>query len=235
VKERLLIGTSIAKALITEFGYTSNVKCIECNQRKGKRLCPARHSEICPKCCGEKRVREIPCPPECPYLATGQNHHMTRKYQSLLGSEQSVQRRMKLLNALEHNAPLVSQIEREIAQFAAGVRSLGDIEVREAIRQLRETYRTESKGLIYEHSSAQPLVQALFREIRVSLEKLREEVAKEGAILRVSDVLDSLDLMEADVSYYLGLDSGGKGYLNFVARNHPEISGSSSENLIVGV
>jgi len=44
-------------------------KCVKCNQRKGKRYCPALGSRICARCCGTHRLEEIRCPPDCSYLA----------------------------------------------------------------------------------------------------------------------------------------------------------------------
>jgi len=44
-------------------------KCVKCGQRRGKRACPALGGPICPACCGAHRVREIPCPPACRFLA----------------------------------------------------------------------------------------------------------------------------------------------------------------------
>ena len=42
-------------------------KCAWCSARKGKRVCPAIGS-ICAPCCGQHRLREIPCPETCFYL-----------------------------------------------------------------------------------------------------------------------------------------------------------------------
>lgn len=43
-------------------------KCHVCDQRKGKRPCPARSAPICPRCCAQNRVVEIDCPTDCPFL-----------------------------------------------------------------------------------------------------------------------------------------------------------------------
>ncbi|MFH2007567.1 MAG: hypothetical protein ABI333_13360 [bacterium] len=43
-------------------------QCTLCNQRKGKRPCPARGAPICPQCCARNRVAVIDCPPDCSYL-----------------------------------------------------------------------------------------------------------------------------------------------------------------------
>ena len=48
--------------------------CPLCSTRKAKRACPGVHREICAVCCGTKRLTEIACPPDCPYLATARVH-----------------------------------------------------------------------------------------------------------------------------------------------------------------
>jgi hypothetical protein len=42
--------------------------CAYCQQRKGKRSCPALQSSICSSCCGQHRLREIQCPSSCSWL-----------------------------------------------------------------------------------------------------------------------------------------------------------------------
>lgn len=42
--------------------------CAFCNQRKGKRTCPALHGSICSPCCGQHRLSKIDCPSDCIHL-----------------------------------------------------------------------------------------------------------------------------------------------------------------------
>ena len=53
-------------------------KCRACGQRKGKRACPALGEALCPVCCGQRRGREIACPPACRYLAEHQPYQDRR-------------------------------------------------------------------------------------------------------------------------------------------------------------
>jgi len=47
------------------------LKCNVCDQRKGKRACPARGGAfICPQCCAQNRVVVFDCPPTCPFLGS---------------------------------------------------------------------------------------------------------------------------------------------------------------------
>lgn len=43
-------------------------RCPRCGERPPKRECPALGREICAACCARDRLREIPCPSNCPYL-----------------------------------------------------------------------------------------------------------------------------------------------------------------------
>src|SRR6187200_2730824 len=50
------------------------MQCPVCYQRKAKRACPALGKQICPVCCGTKRLVEIQCPSDCPWLASAREH-----------------------------------------------------------------------------------------------------------------------------------------------------------------
>src|SRR5215467_13237695 len=48
--------------------------CPLCRQRRARRMCPALNQQICTVCCGTKRLSEIHCPADCPYLASAREH-----------------------------------------------------------------------------------------------------------------------------------------------------------------
>ena len=48
--------------------------CPLCGARKAKRACPGVRQDICPVCCGTKRLIEIKCPADCVYLTTARAH-----------------------------------------------------------------------------------------------------------------------------------------------------------------
>jgi hypothetical protein len=53
-------------------------KCIYCQQKKGKRSCPALNGQICSGCCGEHRGRDIACPANCAYLVDHEAYQRER-------------------------------------------------------------------------------------------------------------------------------------------------------------
>lgn len=221
------------RARPSEFGYTASVKCVECNQRKGKRHCPALNRRICAQCCGENRVVKIPCAPDCAFLTTGQAYHGSKKYTSLLQNEENPQKRLKLLRTMEENAEIIVLLELVIVGYAGSLTSFRDHDVLESVQLLKRTYQTESRGIIYEESSSNPLAQALVQEMRDTLEQMRAKGASEGLRLGATTAMSCLEVIEADILYYLKTNGDSTEYLGFISRNHPEAASPGKQNGLI--
>lgn len=198
------------------------MKCILCGKRKGKRSCPAKNTSICSQCCGEKRVVEIACPADCVYLTSGQSYQSVKKYVAQLQQQEDPVRQRRLHEISQKFSTVLFEIEESVIRFAAGLRSLQDKNILEAVELLEDTYRTEEKGLIYEHTSSNPLIQALFRDLRKLLEEKRTKMTEGAPLLRRGDILGCLEVLETDIRYHLENQSDRGNYLNFIRRNHPE-------------
>lgn len=210
------------------------MKCILCDQRKGKRFCPAKNTSICAQCCGEKRVIEIDCPSDCAYLHLGQAYQSSKKYSAQLRQEEDPTKRRKLYETNQAFGPVFDKIEQSIINYSASLKTLTDEHILEAVTLLKATYRTEQKGIIYEHASSNPLVQALVRDLKEALETMRASREDDLPTLRTTDLLDCLTVVETDISYHLEPSSERLDYLSFIRRNHPETSSraSSKDTLI---
>ena len=204
------------------------MKCILCSHRKGKRFCPAKNTQICAQCCGQKRVLEIDCPSDCVYLTEGQAYQSVKKYVAQLQREEDPVRRRKLYETHHRLGAVLSKVEEKIVDYAANLRSLDDQLILEAVTLVLKTYQTEQNGVIYEHTSTNPLAQSLVRELRELLEHLRTDRESGFSGLRGSDLLDCLGAVEADVRFHAEGDSAIENYLTFIRRNHPEATGKGS-------
>jgi hypothetical protein len=208
------------------------MKCVVCGKVKGKRHCPAKNALICATCCGEKRVLEIPCPENCQYLSSGLSYQTLKKRVSKLQQQDDPFQRRKYYEVHEQFGHILGQLEEAIILYSRGLRSLRDEQVRDAVKLVRETYLTEQKGVIYEHTSTDPLVNALARDIMKACEEHRQ--IKEGEpFLRTGDALACLDVLLADVEYHLGKKPGEDTYLSFIKRSRPDIAQTPSQNLII--
>jgi hypothetical protein len=209
------------------------MKCFQCGQRKGKRFCPAENRGICAQCCGEKRVIEIPCPPDCQFLKSGQTYHWVKKHMAILQTQEDPSRMQQLYKTSQQFHFLLDGMEEVIVGYASELTSITDGDVHKAIVALKSTLETEQKGVIYEHSTSNPLAQALAKELQSFLEKERSESSERGNSLRTSDLVACLDFLEEDVSYHLANDSASNSYLQFIARSHPEAATKQNHGGII--
>lgn len=146
----------------------------------------------------------------------------------MLGAEEDPHKRVRFYRAISNLGPLLHTVEGKIVEYAASLQSLSDGDVRLAVESLRKTYETERKGVIFEHSSPNPLAQALIRELRETLEELRQ---KEG--LKEDQIVEALWAIEQDINYHES-EPGPDSYLAFSKRNHPDaIAGGRDKGIIV--
>jgi len=140
------------------------VLCPLCGTRRARRSCPALGKQICAICCGTKRLVEINCPADCPYLGNAREHPPAAVVRQQ-------QRDMSVLAQFMRDfSQRQSQLFFLVATFLARyqppeLQPLIDEDVREAAAALAATFETASRGVIYEHRpaslSAERLVNAL--------------------------------------------------------------------------
>ena len=116
-------------------------------------MCPALNDQICAMCCGTKRMVEIRCPSDCPYLATAREHPpavVVRQQRHDLGLLVEF---LRDLNARQ--SQLFFLIGALIARYKPSeLESIVDDDVVQAAGTLAATYETAARGVIYEHRAA---------------------------------------------------------------------------------
>jgi hypothetical protein len=129
------------------------VTCPLCRQRRGRRACPAIHDQICAMCCGTKRLVEIRCPSDCPYLATAREHPpaaVIRQQRQDLGL---LVESLRDLNARQ--SQLFFLMATVVARYRSSeLESIVDEDVVQAAGTLAATFETAARGVIYEHRAA---------------------------------------------------------------------------------
>jgi len=129
------------------------VICPLCGVRRARRGCPALGKQICAVCCGTKRLVEIQCPSDCPWLASAREHppavavrQQQRDFGVMPEGMRDFSRRQSQLFILvttflaRYESP---ELQRPI-----------DDDVVDAFGALASTYETASRGVIYEHRPA---------------------------------------------------------------------------------
>lgn len=147
--------------------------CSLCRERKARRACPALGQEICPVCCGTKRLVEIACPADCGWLSTSRAHPPAR----LQRQQDDDQRRLHLLlEGLDEGPYLVltACLQTVAAYRASAVPAPRDPDLEDAATSLTATLETAARGVIYDHRPTSLVAARLVDAMRDALAHLQE-------------------------------------------------------------
>jgi hypothetical protein len=200
--------------------------CPLCRTRKPRRRCPALGETICPVCCGTKRLVEIACPRDCPYLAGAEAHPPA-------AVRRQRQRDFEFAASLVHQVTdgayaLILSLQDLVARYRpTAIPALTDPDVAEACATLAATLETSAKGIIYEHQARSLPAQRLAAELRGAVEGLsRGQPA--SAVER--DAAQALRRMEAGAkSAAAALGGSPHAYLDFLDRLPRELAATAGE------
>lgn len=207
--------------------------CPLCNQRKGKRACPAKRAAICSACCGEKRIVEIACPADCVYLGAGVENDLRREALDYL-HHQEPSKGMRWIRTVDRFGPVIEAIEQAIA--STSVRSLEDRELLVALESARRTFGSEAKGVIYDDLPESPTLQAVTRELVAGvrsllglIDKERAKLGSRGASLPVFDpaaVAECLAVTGERCEYHIRRQAEAGSFVGYLRRVHPPRPGA---------
>src|SRR5881396_1031033 len=132
-------------------GLYNNPRCAVPTLRYA--ACPALAKEICPVCCGTKRLVQIQCRSDCTWLASAREHpaavvvrQQQRDVSLLVQFLRDFSERQSQLFLLVTTF-LIRYEPPELQQFI-------DDDVAEAAAAMAATYETVTRGVIYEHRPA---------------------------------------------------------------------------------
>lgn len=202
------------------------MQCPLCGSRKARRACPALNKDICPVCCGTKRLTEIACPPTCGYLVIAREHPaaVVRRQQ-----ERDIAALLPIVQALtERQYQLfVFLFQMVIARHKPeGFARLIDDDVADAAEAVAKTLETAARGVIYDHVAQTVTAQRLANELKALLADMKQRGAK------VSDreaalVLRTIEKGARDVRHVT--DGSDTAYLALMARMLPPSAAPGEE------
>jgi hypothetical protein len=188
--------------------------CALCGQRKAKRACPGVRQDICPVCCGTKRLTEIACPPHCIYLEAAHRHPAAAVKRQ---QDQDLSVLMGALGAVsEPQLQLFFVTQTFITRFApdGGLRVV-DADVAEAVGALASTFETAGRGVLYEHQAPSTAGEALRR----ALKTLLAEIGRDGGARFEREAAEVLRGIERGARHDApGVGDGAMAYLTLAAR-----------------
>ena len=133
--------------------HNPSVDCPLCETRRARRGCPALGKQICPVCCGTKRLIQIDCPSDCAWLASAREHPpavVVRQHQRDVGLLAQFMRDFS-----HRQSQLFFLVSTFLAQYRTPeLQPIIDDDVTEAAAALAGTFETAARGVIYEHRPA---------------------------------------------------------------------------------
>jgi hypothetical protein len=202
------------------------MKCILCEQRKAKRYCPAKKTQICPVCCGEKRGVEINCPLDCPYYVEGQKYQQEKVTRQRIKKEgvETYIRRAELYN---RSPEIFSELELVFVDLFHAY-DIKDGDLISALELVLKTIDTEKKGILYEYKAESRIVNEVAGRVLTVLRRHKDmpELRRGRITLDYSKHVVEEFLKEA--KFYMEMDSNNpQSYLTYISRCHPERKGTT--------
>jgi hypothetical protein len=203
------------------------MKCVLCDQRKGKRFCPAKNSVICAQCCGEKRVLEIDCPESCQYLQAGRERESVQEGSRHFRIHSQLEQE-RLSRVLENHEPVLAELQMAIAAERQTSRNLTDQDVAEALDCQLKTLRTEANGVLYETTSENWRAESLRKQFSSLIQALRYPEKPEQERIRLNEAIDCLEVLRSVVASHLSAGPSSPSFVSFLLRHVPRSSGTAT-------
>lgn len=196
------------------------MKCILCNQRKAKRYCPAKKTQICPVCCGEKRGIEINCPLDCPHYVEGQKYQQDKVTKLRLKKEgfQPYVRRAELYNK---NPEFFAKLELSFVDLFRAY-NINNEDLTSALELVVKTLDTEKKGIFYEYKSESRIVNEIAGRTLTVLRQHKDTPELRRGRITVDYSRDVVEEFLKEAKFYMETDSDPQSYLIHISRYHPE-------------
>ena len=154
--------------------------CPLCSTRKARRACPALGREICPVCCGTKRLVEIACPADCQYLSASRAHPPAVVQRQQERDLRFLLPRISGLSEMQYRLFLLLQAA-VVHHARQALPPLRDVDVAEAAATAAATIETARKGIIYEHQAASLPAQRLATELGRSIAEISSKAGAEAS------------------------------------------------------
>lgn len=149
--------------------------CPLCRSRSAKRQCPALGHDICPVCCGTKRLVEIRCPDTCGYLASARRHPPAQLQRE---RDRDVALLWPAIATLSERQSRFFFLFQSLAARLPHdpLRPLRDEDVALAASALATTIEAASRGVIYEQSPESLPAQQLARAMKAAFDEIAAEL-----------------------------------------------------------
>lgn len=191
--------------------------------QKARRECPALAQTICPACCARLRMIELACPESCIFLKEARKSTAQRRM-SKFAQYLAAHDRHDALESIRRFEMILFLLERAIVEVQRyQFHDLRDEEALDGMKNALKTYETLDRGIIYEHHSESPRVQAVTRAALDALNHVREELQKQqrSSLMRIRDYITCLQLIIEAMQFDIQTNQDPQAWFRHAALYQP--------------
>lgn len=210
-------------------------KCPKCKTRKAKRNCLALGQSICQLCCGRLREKDIPCPPDCPYLAKHRSYQERRSASQRLGSLKRLRPEQDILRD-ERMAWLAFHIETPLKLRAEQDHTFTDRDCFGALRYALDKIGRESGRLILPQTGLHPPNEtgdAVYRSVEACRYEKKIILPGETTAYTKEEKQQCLERVILSVETMAGDDLDGRTYIDQLMERFSKIKELSIQKKIL--
>jgi len=211
-------------------------KCAKCKQKKAKRFCTALGAELCSRCCGLLRNKEIHCPPSCSFFIQHKPYQEKKIIEKKRPAPSKSELGKKDILHDERMAWLVLHIEAPIKEYGERNLSLTDKDVLLALDYARERME-KCRQLIILPGGDQNPKNDLGEAILKSMESCRYQrefiLAAENQTYKNEEKLRCLDRVIRRVKSWAKDDFESRNYIQYLSDLFAKIKESSLQRKII--
>ena len=191
--------------------------CRICATRRAKRYCPGVSGDICPLCCGREREVSVNCPVGCPYLREAHEHERLPALDPATLPHRDINVDEGFLQRVE---PVFVVLAASVAQAAAAPGVL-DLDLRDALASLTQTWRSAESGLLYDPGPENRVAADVCRSVQERIAALQERAREHSVNVPASDILRILVFLQRLEMQHNNGRPKSKAYVEFLLRMFP--------------
>lgn len=166
---------------------------------------------------------EFACPESCLYLRDARQAAGTRRTPKLL-QYLVAHDKLRLFEAFDRFRAVIAMLERAIVKVQRyQFRDLTDEEVLAGVENAIKTYETLDRGIIYEHTSESPRIQAVTRAILDEIERMKKTLQEQqrSDLIKTRDFLTCLEFVKETLQFERTAAPDAQSWLRYAALYQP--------------
>lgn len=179
---------------------------------------------------------KLRCPETCSYLQTARATQIEKRLPKLL-QYLNEQNKRELIQSATRFEQFLFLLERAIVEVQRyQVSDLTDEEVAAGVDNALKTYQTLDRGIIYEHPSESPRIQAVAESVLKTVDNVKHQLQQrqQSSVLTTRDIISCLQYISEAIQYDRQSGKGPRAWIANAALYQPYPQQQTSSVILPG-